>query len=333
MSRRIVIIGGAGYVGGVVTAHLLSEGFAVTCFDSLLYENEGVVLPYLGNPRYRFVYGDLRNREALDRALEGADDVVLLAGLVGDPITKAYPELSQSINHTGMIDCVDHLGTKELGRLIFVSTCSNYGLISEDDRAGETYALNPLSLYAKSKVAVEEHIMAQEGRVDYAPTVLRFATAFGLSPRMRFDLTVNQFTLEMARGHDLLVFDAHTWRPYCHVQDFSRLIQLVLEAPAADVTFEVFNAGADDNNFTKQEIVDTIAEFVSAETVSYKEHGTDPRNYRVDFRKVREVLGFEPEFSVRDGVVELLGAIDERLFDRVEERPNFYGNYEPRLSE
>ena len=160
------------------------------------------------------------------------------------------------------------------------------------------------------------------------PTILRFATAFGLSDRMRFDLTISEFTRELVIGNELLVYDAHTWRPYCHVQDFSRLIQIVLDAPADQVSFKVFNSGGDVNNATKQMIIDSILEKLPDGKVKYQEHGSDPRNYRVSFEKVKSVLGFEPKYTIQNGIDELLVAIKNHQFDHVEQNKNFYGNYE-----
>jgi nucleoside-diphosphate-sugar epimerase len=330
MSKSILIIGGAGYIGPIVTESLLAAGHKVTCFDAFLYENNNCVVPFLGNPNYRFVYGDLRDLAALDVALKGITDVVLLAGLVGDPVTKKYPDASQAINDLGIMRCIDHLNGKGLDRVVFVSTCSNYGLIANDELADENFTLSPLSLYAKSKVAAEQHLLAGKGRVDYTPTILRFATAFGLAPRMRFDLTVNEFTRALAIGQELTVFDANTWRPYCHVKDFGRLIQMVIQARDDDIAFEVFNAGGDVNNFTKQGVVDTILTLLPTAKVKYQEQGSDPRNYRVSFAKVRNKLGFEPQYTVRHGVTELLSAIKQHVFDRVDQMRNFHGNYEVR---
>jgi nucleoside-diphosphate-sugar epimerase len=328
MNKTVLIIGGAGYIGPVITHHLLSAGYKVKCLDLFLYHNNTTVIPYLSNPNYSFIYGDLRDRNALGRALQDVTDVVLLAGLVGDPITKKYPKISQVINDEGILKCIDFLDGRGLDRVIFVSTCSNYGLIKSDELADETFPLSPLSLYAKSKVAAEQHLFAKKGKVDYVPTILRFATAFGLAPRMRFDLTVNEFVRELASGRELLVFDAQTWRPYCHVKDFGRLIQQVIEAPRAKIAFEVFNAGGEINNFTKQGVVDTILALLPNAKVRYQEHGTDPRNYRVNFRKVRDILGFEPEYTVEFGVKELLNAIRERVFDRADLMRDFHGNYQ-----
>ena len=326
--KRTLIVGGAGYIGTVLTDYLLNKGLKVSVLDNFLYKNNHCVLSNSDNNFYSFRFGDLCNKETLDRILQGVTDVVVLAGLVGDPITKKYPDAAKQINEIGIQNLVTQLNGRGIDRLIFVSTCSNYGLIKDDELADEEFELNPLSLYAKAKVATEKYLLSLDGQLDYTPTILRFATAFGLSPRMRFDLTVSEFTRDLAIGKELLVFDAQTWRPYCHVRDFARLIHKVLQAPQDQVSYQVFNAGGDINNYTKQMIVDTILEYVPNAKVKFQKQGSDPRNYRVDFKKVREVLGFEPEYSVRDGIVELLDAIENHVFDYVDETPNLYGNYE-----
>jgi nucleoside-diphosphate-sugar epimerase len=326
--KIILIIGGAGYIGTVLTEHFLAAGYQVRSLDLFLYKNNHCVLPYLGREGYESNYGDLCDESVLKNALKGITDVVLLAGLVGDPITKKYPETSQAINDVGIKNCIDQLNGIGLEHLIFVSTCSNYGLIEGEQLADENFELKPLSFYAKSKVASEQYIMSLKGKVDYTPTVLRFATAFGLSTRMRFDLTVSEFTRELALGRELLVYDANTWRPYCHVRDFGRLIDLVFQAPIAKVAFEVFNAGGEVNNYTKQGIVDAIMEQLPNAKVKYKEHGVDPRNYRVNFTKVKKVLNFEPKYTVLDGIKEVLTAFENHVFEHVDDQRNLYGNYE-----
>ncbi len=313
--KTVLVVGGAGYIGSVLTAHLLSEGHKVVVLDNFSYGNNQCVLPYIGNKGYRFIYGDLSNTKVLGQAVHGVSDVVILAGLVGDPITKKYPELSHSVNNEGIKRLLTFCNRKSLHRVIFVSTCSNYGLIKENELADENFELNPLSLYAKSKVVAEKYILSMKGKVDFSPTILRFATAFGLSPRMRFDLTVSEFVLDLASGKELLVYDPDTWRPYCHVKDFARLISRVLVADNDTVSFEVFNAGGDLNNYTKKGIVELILAKLPKSLVRYQEHGSDPRNYRVNFSKVRERLDFVPEFSVVDGINELLAAIESKVFD------------------
>lgn len=211
--KNILLIGGEGYIGNVVSEKMLSVGYAVTSFDNLLYGNNLCVLNKIHHTNYKFIYGDMVNRNELAPALENIDAVVILAGLVGDSITKKYPEESALINDEGVKNVIDICAERNIEKFIFVYTCSNYGLIENDDLADEKYELNPLSLYAKSKVNAEKYILSLQGKTGMNPTILRFATAFGLSPRMRFDLTVSEFTRELAIGNELLVYDAHTWRP------------------------------------------------------------------------------------------------------------------------
>jgi len=332
-NRLILVVGGAGYVGTVICDHLLNRGYKVRSFDKLIY-NQGIcVTPFLHHPGFEFVHGDLTDADQFARALDGVTDVVLLAGLVGDPITKKFPDAAKRINDDGHDAMLAMLDGRGLNKLVFVSTCSNYGLIEGHHLAAETHELNPLSLYAKSKVRIEKALIEARGATDYSPTILRFATAFGLSPRMRFDLTVSEFTRALALGENLLVYDADTWRPYCHLRDFAELIRRTLEAPRDRVAFEIFNAGGDANNFTKQMIVDAILKQLPGAAVRYQAQGADPRNYRVDFAKVRERLFFEPAYSIRDGIAELIHAIRQGLFHDISQPVSYYGNWQPALDQ
>ena len=326
-ARKVLVVGGSGYIGCPVTNHLISMGLEVRNLDRLVYNHASAMIGQLATPGYEFMFGDMGDPDALDAALDGVSDVVILGGLVGDPITKKFPEQSAEINDRAITTCIDTLNGRNLNKVIFVSTCSNYGMIGDNEMADENFALTPLSLYARAKVAAEEHLLSLAGKVDYSPTVLRFATAFGLAPRMRFDLTVNEFARELYLDRGLVVYDAHTWRPYCHVRDFARLIGRVLTWPVEDVAFEVFNAGSDANNYTKQAIVDLVLARLPGRRVDYKANSSDPRNYRVSFEKVRTRLLFEPRTSVADGVDEILWAMRAHLFDDVDKRETFYGNY------
>jgi nucleoside-diphosphate-sugar epimerase len=328
LSRRVLLIGGAGYIGVPLARRLLASGCLVRTLDRLIYNNGSSVLGQMTEPASEFIFGDMGDDAALDRALDGVTNVVILAGLVGDPITKKFPDHSQTVNEHALTRCIDRLNGRGLDKVVFISTCSNYGMIPDNEMAHEGFALNPLSLYAKAKVAAETYLLSLRGHVDYHPTVLRFATAFGLAPRMRFDLTVNEFARVLFLGRELVVYDADTWRPYCHVRDFARLIERVLNAPPDAISFEVFNGGGDANNLTKRQIVNLVLEHRPEGRVVYRENSADPRNYRVDFRKVRETLQFEPQFDVRCGIAEIFAALKAHLLDDVETRYNFYGNYE-----
>ena len=325
--KNILLIGGAGYVGSVITSHFLKNGYKVTVLDRFLYNNQFAVTPFIGDPDYTLVYGDMNDNISLAIASANVTDVILLGGLVGDPITKKYPQESMIINEKGIRNCIDYFNGRGINKLVFISTCSNYGLINENELADENFKLSPLSLYAKAKVANELYLINKKEEVDYTGVVLRFATAFGLSPRMRFDLTVNEFTRDIFMGKELLVYDEHTWRPYCHVRDFARLLEIVIDADKSLVNFEILNAGGDVNNFTKKMIVEEILKHLPDSKVRYGEDGNDPRNYKVSFAKVKNTLDFEPEFKVQDGITELIealkiGAFSDSILDK-----NRYGNY------
>lgn len=325
--KNILLIGGAGYVGTVITSHFLKLGYKVRVLDNFVYKNQESIQAYLGDENYEFIAGDLGDVNSLKNASKEIDNVVILGGLVGDPITKKYPNESFKINEIGVQTCIDFFDNENIKKMILISTCSNYGLIKENELADENFELNPLSLYAKAKVAAELHLMSKKGKVGYTGIILRFATAFGLSPRMRFDLSVSEFVRDLYFGEELLVFDEDTWRPYCHVRDFARLIEKVIYADNEKVNFEVFNAGGEVNNFTKKMIVDTIKEYLPEAKIKYGENGSDPRNYKVSFKKVKETLGFEPKYTVKNGIEELIKAFELGVYNDSLENKNKYGNY------
>jgi nucleoside-diphosphate-sugar epimerase len=326
-AKNILLIGGAGYVGTVITSHFLKRGYKVTVFDNFIYNHFFSVTPYLGDPDYRLVKGDINDNLLLENAMEGITDVIVLAGLVGDPITKTYPEESYVINEAGIRNCFRIANGRRISKLIFISTCSNYGMIGEKELADEDFQLSPLSLYARAKVNNELCLLDLKDKVDYAGVILRFATAFGVSPRMRFDLSVSEFVRDLYFGEELLVYDEHTWRPYCHVRDFARLLETVVESESEKVYFQVFNAGGDKNNFTKKMIVDDILKIIPNGKVRYGRTGSDPRNYRVSFSKVKSILGFEPNYSVSDGISELTEALKAGLYSDSMTDKNKYGNF------
>jgi nucleoside-diphosphate-sugar epimerase len=307
---------------------LLDAGHTVRVLDRLIFDHGEAIAPLLEHRRFELLFGDLRDRAILDRALEGVSDVALLAGLVGDPITKTYPDLSRSINLDGSSALIEALDGRGLDRFVFTSTCSNYGLRETAEPATEESELAPVSLYAEHKVEIEQRILALAPSVDYTPTVLRISTAYGLSPRMRFDLTIAEFTVTMASGQELVVYDADTWRPYCHVQDISKAVMTVLGAPTNRVAGEVFNVGHSDENYTKRMVVDAVqAALGGAGRVDFQEGGVDPRNYRVDFSKIARELDYEPDYRVPDFVRALVEAVGAGAYHDYAMRTGFYTNH------
>lgn len=327
--RTVLVLGGAGYVGSVLVTELLNSGAQVRVLDQLIYDNGFALAHLLDDPRLRFQRGDLRNPDDLAQAAQGATDVVLLASLVGDPICKTYPELARSVNEDGAKAVVDQLDRLGVSRFVFTSTCSNYGIHESSTLATEESALNPQSLYARTKIAVEEYVLGRAAELESTATVLRIATAYGLSPRMRFDLTVSQFAWELASGRPLEVYDADTWRPYCHVRDISRAVMTVLSAPDGDVRGEVFNVGDTAQQFTKRMVVDEVRKHLGEALVTYKDGDSDPRNYRVSFDKIATRLGFRCDHTVQDYLTRLTVAVQAGVFPDVSRNPVF-GNYEVR---
>tara|TARA_B100000029_G_scaffold512278_1_gene608476 strand:- start:1190 stop:2071 length:882 start_codon:yes stop_codon:yes gene_type:complete len=282
---------------------------------------------FLNNKNYEFIFKDIRNFKNIDNLFNNVTDIIILAGLVGDPITKKYPKISKEINYLALKDFIDNCNGRGINKVVFISTCSNYGLIKNETLANEDYVLNPMSDYARHKIDIEKYIMSLKGKVDYSPTILRFATAFGISPRMRFDLTINEFTRELYLKNNLDIYDANTWRPYCHVNDFVKLIDKVLQSPKDKTNFQIFNAGGDENNSTKLKIIQLLKKYFPKSNVYFKDKGSDPRNYRVDFSKVKKVLNFKPEHSIEDGIKEIVNALDKGKFKKLNEYNDNLGNY------
>jgi nucleoside-diphosphate-sugar epimerase len=325
--KKILIIGGGGYVGNVISYHFLKLNYIVNVLDNFIYDNSFSICSLMGDPNYNFFYGEFSDHKKLEEVSKGVNNVLILAGLVGDPITKKYPELSKKINDLGVKKCIDFFDKKLIDKLIFISTCSNYGIIKDGELANENYELKPLSLYAKAKVSNEKYLLSKKDKTGYSGVILRFATAFGISPRMRFDLTVSQFTRDLFFREKLVVFDEHTWRPYCHVRDFARLIETVINSENNKVHFEVFNAGGEKNNYTKKMILDVISSKIINCEIEYNQNDSDPRNYKVDFNKVKKVLDFSPNYSIEMGVEELISAFKFGLFGESIKYKNQYGNY------
>jgi nucleoside-diphosphate-sugar epimerase len=311
---RITVTGGAGYVGACTTRELLRKGHEVTVLDALLHRQEGVAAA-LEAAGARVIRGDVRDPGARRTAVEGAAAVVHLAAIVGDPACAKQPELARSVNVEASRALVDDAEAAHVERLVFASTCSNYGrradpLVAVD----ETAPLAPVSLYAEQKVAVETALLARPAGVPPAVTCLRFATVYGVAERMRFDLTVNEFTRDLWDGRTLDVFGERFWRPYVHVADAARAIALVLRMPAERVAATVFNVGHSDENYRKLDLVSLLRTRLPGADVRFVPRKEDPRDYRVSFERIRSQLCFEPVMRVAAGIDEVIRGLEERRF-------------------
>jgi nucleoside-diphosphate-sugar epimerase len=313
MSARILVTGGTGYVGGPVVEELLERGDEVRVLDVLLHGQRELAgrLEELGA---EIREGDIRDERARRDALKGVDAVVHLAAIVGDPACARDPELAQAVNVDATRALAGEARDAGVRHLIFASTCSNYGRMADPTVAiDETAALAPVSLYAEQKVAIEKMLLSGAS-APLAATCLRFATVYGVAPRMRFDLTVNEFTRDLWADRELEVFGEQFWRPYVHVRDAGRAIALVLAAGPERTGGEVYNVGHSDENYRKLDLVEIITGELGRGDVRFVERNEDPRDYKVAFDKVRDRLGFEPQMRVPDGVREVLEALEEDVF-------------------
>lgn len=311
---KVLVTGGAGYVGSVLTRELLACGHHVRVLDALLYGGSSLLGLY-GQDRFEFLRGDVRSVEALTRALEGMEAVVHLAALVGDPVCSRKPAEARAINEKASLHLFELSKRQRIPRFIFASTCSNYGRMTDPNAyLTEESELRPVSLYAETKVAVERALL-RDGATAPAVTVLRFATVFGLSPRMRFDLTVNEFTMELLTKRTVTIFGEQFWRPYIHIRDAAHAIRLVLEAPVERVRSQAFNAGDTTQNYQKGALAELIRSHVGSQCTIERVHKQeDPRDYRVRFDKIQQVLGFRIARTVETGVREIIAAINDGLF-------------------
>jgi nucleoside-diphosphate-sugar epimerase len=313
MRSWILVTGGAGYVGSVVVEELLGHGHRVRVLDSLAHGSVPSLLQVWGHDGFEFVRGDVRDESARAKALADVGAVVHLAAIVGDPACSREPDLAREVNLEGTHALLDEADRAGVERFVFASTCSNYGKMADSSQlATEDLELRPVSLYAETKVEAELDVLERSNN-GLVTSCLRFATVYGASPRMRFDLTVNEFTRDMALAPELVVFGEQFWRPYIHVRDAARAVRTALEAPVEAVRGEVFNVGETRENYRKLDIVELLKERFPDATVSFVHRDEDPRDYRVSFEKVKEQLDFTAQWSVEAGIDEVSALLQSGL--------------------
>lgn len=306
--QTVLIIGGAGYIGSVLTRQLLSRGYRVRVLDSLIY-GEGSLAELRGTRNFDLLKGDGRDLSALVAAAHGADAIVHLAAIVGDPACELDHDLTLEINLLATRTTKEVATALGVKRLVFASTCSVYG--AAENIVDESSPARPVSLYGRTKL-LSEQLLLQPDPSGLCTTVLRFATIYGLSPRPRFDLVVNLFTAQaLAEGY-ITVHGGSQWRPLLHVRDAARAIVSALEAPVGAVDHQIFNVGAEEENYTISDVAATVATIADARVDSMPDVA-DVRSYRVSFEKARSILDFHPTMTLKDGVRELAHALRSGL--------------------
>ena len=298
MKNKIFITGGAGYVGTSLIPLLLEKGFELTIYDSLMFNNGDKLLPYITNPNFNFIEGDIRDIEKLKNSIKGHNTVIHLAALVGFPICREKGEKeSHNINVIGTQNVINSMTKDQY--LLFGSTGSNYGEVK--DICTEEIPLNPLSIYGKTKTQAEELVMSRDNS-----TAFRFATAFGVSPRLRLDLLINDLTHKSITEGYAVIYESHFMRTFIHVRDIAQSFLFSINNHQ-NMKNNTYNVGSDNMNYSKKEICDIISSKVQNSYFNYADVGedADKRNYVVSYDKINK-LGFTTTVGIEEGIDELI---------------------------
>jgi nucleoside-diphosphate-sugar epimerase len=303
--RNILVIGGAGYIGSALLPKLLEKGCRVRVLDMFLYGKEPIQ-DVADHPRLELLKGDLRHVEKVVQAMRGMDAVVHLGAIVGDPACNLDEEVTLDVNLSATQMIAQVAKASGIRRFVFASTCSVYG--ADDQILDERSEVKPISLYGNTKLVAERGLQSMADST-FTPTILRFGTIYGFSGRTRFDLVINVLTAKAKIEGRITVHGGSQWRPFVHVDDAALAVYDVLQAPLSLVGDEIFNVGSDEQNHTIQEIGELVKEQVVAAELILEEENVDRRNYRVSFRKIRNRLGFQPQWTVQQGIQQVIEAI------------------------
>jgi len=295
---KVIITGGAGYVGTSIIPILLNNGYKVIVYDSLMFGGDSI-LPFFRNPNFEFVKGDIRDTSKLKEATKDADIVIHLAAIVGFPACRKHPDLAKSVNIDGTKSVINATSKEQL--ILYGSTGSNYGAV--DDVCTEDTPLHPLSLYGQTKTIAEKLLLDERKTIAW-----RFATAFGVAPRIRLDLLINDFTYKAVTQGYLVIYEKHFMRTFIHVHDMGRSFLFGIENQDK-MENDVFNVGSEKMNYSKEDICNIIADKTGA-YIHYADIGkdADKRNYMVSYNKLKKI-GYDTSITVEEGIDELIRAL------------------------
>ena len=309
--KSILVTGGAGYIGSVLTHKLVELGYNVRIIDSLIYGKDGIS-DLISENSVELIEKDIRDEKILNEVVKEIDCVIHLAAIVGDPLCKKIPIAAKQINEDATKKLVIISKKHGVKRFIFASTCSNYG--SSSTTVDENSPIQPLSLYSTTKVNSENFIL-NNASSSFEPCILRFATAHGLSPRMRFDLLLQEFLRDAILDKKIRIYGPNFWRPLAHVDDISNACIAALKSPSDIISGEIYNVGHTRENYTKKMLAEIIQEFVPSTEIEIIESKKDLRTYKVSFDKIKNNLKFISKKTIRDSISDILTEIEKGSLD------------------
>ncbi|MDD5618346.1 MAG: NAD-dependent epimerase/dehydratase family protein [Candidatus Omnitrophica bacterium] len=298
--KKVLVVGGAGYLGSILIRKLLQDGFKVKVLDILMY-GSGSIRDIINQDGFEFIEGDMRNISTLVRALSDVDSVVNLAAIVGDPACKNKPDAAIETNYLANKILAEACKYHQINKFIYASTCSVYGTMNGRNLLSEDAPLNPVSLYARSKIQSEEGILSLEDE-NFSPTILRMGTLYGYSPRMRFDLVVNAMTKTAAVDNKILVFGGAQSRPLLNVIDAADAFLKCLISPLDKIKGEVFNVGSENQNYKIIDIAKIVNICIPEANLIIEGKAVDKRDYLVSFSKIRKTLNFKAKQELEKSI-------------------------------
>jgi len=309
--KSILVTGGAGYIGSVLTHKLVESGYNVRIIDSLIYGKDGIS-DLISNNSVELIEKDIRDEKTLNDVVKEIDCVIHLAAIVGDPLCKKIPVAAKQINEDATKKLVIVSKKHGVKRFIFASTCSNYG--SSSTTVDENSPIQSLSLYSTTKVNSENFILSTKDS-SFEPSILRFATAHGLSPRMRFDLLLQEFLRDAILDKKIKIYGPNFWRPLAHVDDISNACITAIKSSKDVISGEIYNVGHTTENYTKKMLAEIIQEFVPSTEIEIIESKRDLRTYKVSFDKIKNNLKFISKKTIRNSISDILAEIEKGSLD------------------
>ena len=315
--KKILVTGGAGYVGSILVPKLLDKGYAVVVLDTLFFTDIGLKA-VKSNPNLKVIEGDIRNEADLKAATQGVEAVIHLASISNDPSTDLNPRLTEEVNLDATLKLVKISKQQGVKRLINASTSSVYG-IKDVPNVTEDMTLDPLTVYSRTKADAEPHVSAANDK-DFTTVNIRPATVMGYSPKMRLDLTVNILTMHALTKGKITVFGGGQKRPNIHIEDITDYYVKLLEIPAEKIGGKTFNAGYE--NFTVKEIAEMVKETVGKNVAIEVTPSNDNRSYHISSAKIEKELGLKPSRNIKDAVQDIKKASEAGKLDW--DNVNFY---------